>query len=74
MPLDPRPPLSLRQLADRWDCSEGLVRKMIERGELHSFRIGVLIRIPAVEVDRFEGNAPSAGPEIDPMEIWEDDD
>lgn len=47
-------PFSVPNLADRWECSEGLVRKMIERGELRSFRIGALIRIPADEVERVE--------------------
>ena len=41
-------------LASRWDCSEGLIRKMIDRGELRSFRLGILIRVPADEVERIE--------------------
>jgi excisionase family DNA binding protein len=47
-------PFTVPTLADRWECSEGLIRKMIERGELRSFRIGALIRIPADEVERVE--------------------
>tara|TARA_R100001530_G_scaffold50823_1_gene37754 strand:+ start:89 stop:445 length:357 start_codon:yes stop_codon:yes gene_type:complete len=47
-------PFTVPALAERWDCSEGLVRKMIERGELSSFRLGVLIRIPASEVAKIE--------------------
>lgn len=54
MALDPRPPYSIEQLAERWDCGEGLIRKLVTEGRLPSFRIGTLIRIPAVEVDRFE--------------------
>lgn len=45
---------SVPSLAARWDCSEGLIRKMIDRGELQSFRLGVLIRVPAAEVERVE--------------------
>src|SRR5690606_20002218 len=51
--IDERP-FTVPTLAARWECSEGLIRKMIERGELRSFRIGVLIRIPADEVTRIE--------------------
>jgi excisionase family DNA binding protein len=51
--LDDRP-FTVPSLAARWECSEGLIRKMIERGELHSFRIGALIRVPAAEVERIE--------------------
>ena len=49
-----RKPYTVPSLAARWECSEGLIRKMIERGELHSFRLGVLIRVPADEVERIE--------------------
>lgn len=56
------PPFSVRTLAQRWECSEGVIRKMIEEGRLKPFRIGVLIRIPAAEVERFEQcqNTPSS--------------
>lgn len=47
-------PFTVPNLATRWECSEGLIRKMIERGQLRSFRLGVLIRIPADEVERIE--------------------
>lgn len=47
-------PFSVPQLAYRWDCSEGLVRKMIREGRLQCFRPGTLIRISAAEVERFE--------------------
>lgn len=51
---DDRRPLSVPQLAARWGCSEGLVRKLIRNGDLHCFRPGALIRISAAEVERFE--------------------
>lgn len=47
-------PYSIAQLADRWGCSGSLVRKLINQGELQCFRIGNLIRVPAVEVARYE--------------------
>lgn len=59
-----RPPFSVRRLADRWSCSEGLIRKMIKNGMVQSFTIGTLIRIPMSEVERIERNgslAPSGG-------------
>ena len=59
-------PFTVPALAQRWECSEGLIRKMIERGELRSFRIGVLIRIAADEVERVECQAiPSNDCEAD---------
>lgn len=51
-------------LAERWDCSEGVIRKLIKDGELGCFRPGTLIRIPAEEVRRFESqNTPSSASE-----------
>jgi len=47
-------PFTVPSLAQRWGCSEGLIRKMIDRGELRSFRLGVLIRVPVEEVERVE--------------------
>ena len=47
-------PYSVPQLAQRWGCSEGLVRKLIRDGQLQCFRPGSLIRIAAAEVERFE--------------------
>lgn len=47
-------PYSVAQLADRWGCSGSVVRKLINQGELRCFRIGILIRIPAAEVQRYE--------------------
>lgn len=42
------------RLAARWGCSDGLIRNMIRRGELATFRLGNLVRIPAAEVERIE--------------------
>lgn len=47
-------PYSVPQLADRWGCSGSMVRKLINQGDLQSFRIGALIRISASEVERYE--------------------
>ena len=47
-------PYTPESLAERWSCSAEQVRKMIHRGELCGFRLGKLIRIPAIEVERFE--------------------
>ncbi len=49
-----RKAFTVPNLAARWECSEGLIRKMIERKELRSFRLGALIRVPADEVERIE--------------------
>lgn len=47
-------PFSPESLAERWDCSAEKVRQMVHRGELNGFRLGKLIRIPAIEVERYE--------------------
>lgn len=51
---DDNRPYSVAQLAERWDCSDSMVRKLIAQGRLQTFRIGALIRISAAEVERFE--------------------
>ena len=56
--IDPRRPFSVRSLAERWDCSEGAVRKLIDNGTLNHFRIGVLIRISAAQVEEYEACPP----------------
>jgi excisionase family DNA binding protein len=48
------PPFSVPQLAQRWGCSEGLIRKLIRNKRLQCFRPGSLIRISVAEVERFE--------------------
>ena len=58
-------PFTVPALAARWGCSEGLIRKMIERGELSSFRLGVLIRVPASEVAKIECPTASNDSEAD---------
>ena len=47
-------PYTPETLADRWCCSSEKVRQMIHSGELVGFRLGKFIRIPSIEVERFE--------------------
>lgn len=47
-------PFSPETLAERWNCSAGLIYKLVRDGSLQSFRPGTLIRISAAEVERFE--------------------
>jgi excisionase family DNA binding protein len=47
-------PFSPETLASHWGCSAEKIRIMCKRGELASFRLGKLIRIPAAEVERYE--------------------
>lgn len=55
---------TVASLAEAWECSEGVIRKLISDGRLGCFRIGTLIRIPAEEVRRFEcQNIPSSASE-----------
>lgn len=65
-------------LAERWECSEGVVRKLIRDGRLVHFNVGALIRINPEEVARFEcQNIPSNDSEADmpsSTETLEEDD
>jgi excisionase family DNA binding protein len=47
-------PFTPESLSERWECSAEKVRHMFHSGELAGFRLGKLIRIPAIEVERFE--------------------
>ena len=51
-------PFTPESLAERWSCSAEKVRQMVRRGELMAIRLGKLIRIPAIEVERFECLGP----------------
>lgn len=57
---------TVASLAQEWQCSEGVVRKLIANGELGCFRLGVLIRIPAEEVARFQNTLSSGSGEAMP--------
>lgn len=47
--------LTPSQIAKRWNCSIGTVRAMITSGDLPSFRIGRLMRVPEQALVKFEG-------------------
>lgn len=56
---------TVASLAAHWGCSQGLIRNMIQRGELLRFKLGTLDRIPRAEVERIECqtvlNTPCSG-------------
>lgn len=60
-------PLTMSQLAERWDCSRRTIERMMADGRLRGFRLGgKLIRFPVSEVVRCEqdlhtADTPSAG-------------
>src|SRR3990167_5728873 len=49
-----RPNYSVAQLAEHWQCSAGHVRNMINKGELHAFKLLTQYRIRGDEVGRIE--------------------
>lgn len=67
---------TVAKLAARWECSTGVIYRLIDDGKLACFRVGNLIRIRAEEVERFEcqttqskasgEGSPSSGPETPP--------
>jgi hypothetical protein len=56
-------PFSPETLATRWSCSAAHIRNLIKAGKLDGFWLGgQLLRIPAVEVRRFEKEGPKIAP------------
>lgn len=55
---DERPAYSVKSLAERWSCSEGLVRKLIHEGKLARVPSISLMRISAAEVEQYEAGEP----------------
>jgi hypothetical protein len=53
-------PYSPQTLGERWGCSPQKIRTMCRSGELASFTLGKLIRIPASEVERIECQSSTA--------------
>ena len=52
--LDDDRPYSVKQLAERWNCSRQFVHKLIRKGDLKAFWLGdKLLRVPAEEVRRW---------------------
>lgn len=47
-------PYTPEALAERWACSAQKIRQMAQDGRIACFRLGRLIRIPAIEVERIE--------------------
>jgi excisionase family DNA binding protein len=47
--------LTPAELANRWKCTPGIVRRMIQDGRLRGFRVGDRYRVNLREVERHEG-------------------
>ena len=41
-------------LAERWQCTQATIRRMIMHGDIEAFRVGILTRISAREVEKWE--------------------
>jgi excisionase family DNA binding protein len=67
MEFDPTtpPPYSVKSLAERWECSGAMIRKLIKTGQSRHFTIGYLIRIPQAAVDEYEAGASTLAETID---------
>ncbi len=53
-PTKARTLMTVAEIADRWGCSQSLIRKMEKHGTIAGVRIGTLLRIPVQEVEKFE--------------------
>lgn len=70
----PPPPVDVETLAQRWGCSHNLVRQLVNSGQLRSFRVGRLIRIPEAAISEFEAaravaELPQQSAEPTPQEL-----
>lgn len=45
---------TVKQIAERWQCSEKTVRRLIERGELIAHRLGGRHRISEADLTAYE--------------------
>ena len=48
------PAYSVKTLAKEWECSTGVIYKMIRQGKIYPFYLGTLIRISEEEKRRVE--------------------
>ncbi|WP_299986629.1 helix-turn-helix domain-containing protein [uncultured Ruegeria sp.] len=56
-------PLSITQIAERWDCSDETVRSLVKSGKLPGFRLGRMIRVQLRHVLEMErGRESTASP------------
>ena len=46
--------LRVSTVAERWNCSPGKIRRMIEAGELPALRLGTMIRLPLASIVEYE--------------------
>ena len=51
---EPRPFYTVKQVAERRQCAEKTVRRLIARGELVAHRFGSQIRISAADLTAYE--------------------
>lgn len=52
--LDQRRPYTPDTLAERWRCSAETIRELCRTGQLQSFKVGRMYRVPAAVVDAYE--------------------
>ena len=45
---------TVKQIAERWQCSEKTVRRLIDRGELVAHRLGARHRISEADLTAYE--------------------
>ena len=45
---------TIKQLTERWQCSESFVRKLLGRGKLAYIKINTAVRLPLAEIEKFE--------------------
>ena len=56
-------PLTIAEIAERWDCSQETVRNLVKSGKLPGFREGRMMRVPLRYVLEMEaGGNPKAKP------------
>lgn len=69
--IDSKPPYTPQQLSERWQCSVPTIHQLIARGDLRSFRVGKMYRIPFRVVEEYE--ATSVNTALEPQEALQGD-
>ncbi len=50
----PKPFFTIRDIAERWQCSERQVRRVIQKGDLSAHKFGRLVRISEADLRIYE--------------------
>jgi excisionase family DNA binding protein len=57
---------TIKGAAQQFNCSQSMVKKLIRNGEIRTYKLGTLVRIPREEIERIKNkNNARGGRDID---------